>query len=554
MARVLVVDDDLSMREFLDLMLSREGYDVVLASDGQAALELVAQNKYELVITDIRMKDVDGIAVLKGVKAVHSDTVVILISAFATVETAVVAMKEGAYDFIPKPFRIEDMKAVIRGALSHRSPEDERKKLEEKVKEGCHFGSLVGLSTPMLQVYELIRRASQTDTNILISGESGTGKELVARAVHDNSPRSHERFVAINCGGMPEPLIESELFGYRKGAFTGANMDKPGLFELAHRGTIFLDELGELTMSMQVKLLRVAQDKTYRAVGDTTEHLLDIRFIAATNKELETEVINGRFREDLYYRMNVINIHMPPLRDRKDDIPLLAQYFLEKYSRAQKKDVRKISAFALDILSHYDFPGNVRELENIIERSVALEQSSIVLPESLNLATFKQQRRLAVARSAEPTLKPTPKPAAKTGLRELLRGNLDDTLAIMERLLLLRALAGAGGRRKQAAKLLGINQRSMRYRVSKHDIREDSAEALSKQLNQAEAQAGSAGPLNPPWVPGGMSMDEALLKAERHLLDLALEEAGGSKTRAAELLGINFRSIRYRVSKFDSAD
>ncbi|MDY6850646.1 MAG: sigma-54 dependent transcriptional regulator, partial [Thermodesulfobacteriota bacterium] len=303
MERLLVVDDDLSLREFLELMLTREDYDVQVASGGREALDMAAQTRFDLVITDIRMEKVDGIAVLKGIKALNPETAVILISAFATAETAVVAMKEGAFDFIPKPFRIEELRSVIRSALVHRTPEAERLILEEKVKEGCHFGSLVGLSPAMLKVYDLVKRAAQTPTNILISGESGTGKELVARAIHDNSPRAEEKFVPINCGGMPEQLIESELFGHRKGAFTGAVADKPGLFETAHKGTIFLDEIAELSLPMQVKLLRVAQDKTYRAVGGTSERVVDVRFIAATNKDLEAEVMAGRFREDLYYRL-----------------------------------------------------------------------------------------------------------------------------------------------------------------------------------------------------------------------------------------------------------
>ena len=416
MTRILVVDDDLSMREFLELMLAREGYEVRVAPGGAEALDLAARQTFDLVISDIRMKYVDGIEVLKGVKNINLDTVVILISAFATVETAVAAMKEGAYDFIPKPFRIEELKAVIKRAVSHRTPEAERQALEAQVKEGCHFGRLVGLSSAMVRVYDLVKRAAQTSTNILITGESGTGKDLVARAIHDNSERAEKRFVAVNCGGMPEQLIESELFGHKKGSFTGASADKAGLFEEADQGTIFLDELGELSPAMQVKLLRVAQDRTYRAVGGTREKIADVRFICATNRDLEAEVISGRFREDLYYRLNVINIHLPPLRERKEDIPLLAQYFLDKYNRLMRKNVRKLSAYALDILSKYEFPGNVRELENIIERSVALEQSNIILPESLTLASFKHRKRLGAA------MPPDSAATASGAVREDLEG------------------------------------------------------------------------------------------------------------------------------------
>lgn len=549
MERLLVVDDDLSMREFLELMLTREDYDVQVASGGQEALDMAKQTRFDLVITDIRMEKVDGIAVLKGIKALNPETAVILISAFATAETAVVAMKEGAFDFIPKPFRIEELRSVIRSALVHRTPEAERLILEEKVKEGCHFGSLVGLSPAMLKVYDLVKRAAQTPTNILISGESGTGKELVARAIHDNSPRAGEKFVPINCGGMPEQLIESELFGYRKGAFTGAVADKPGLFETAHKGTIFLDEIAELSLPMQVKLLRVAQDKTYRAVGGTSERVVDVRFIAATNKDLETEVMAGRFREDLYYRLNVINIHMPPLRERKGDIPLLSQYFLEQYSRSLDKDVRKISAYALDILSNYDFPGNVRELENIIERSVALEQSNIVLPESLTLASFKQENRMGRV----PASRAEGVPAGgelSTAAPENLKTGLEQTLNRLEKRLLLCALGAAKQNRQQAADLLRASPRSLRYRLAKHGLNDLTPEGLETLLRQSEAEAGPLGPLNPAWPSQGLDLDRAMLEAEKYLISRAMAKAGQTKAKAAELLGISFRSLRYRISKF----
>ena len=564
MTSILVVDDDLSMREFLELMLRREKYDVNVADGGRPALEMAKKKKYDLVITDIRMKPVDGIEVLKGVKAGSPDTVVILISAFATVETAVTAMKEGAYDFIPKPFQIEELKAVIKGALDHRTPEDERRVLEAKVKEGCHFGSLVGLSPAMQKVYDLVRRAAQTSTNILITGESGTGKELVARAIHDNSPRAAEMFVAINCGGMPEQLIESELFGYKKGAFTGAAMDKPGLFSLAHKGTIFLDELAELSLPMQVKLLRVVQDRTYRAVGGTREHTLDVRFIAATNKDLEDEVMAGRFREDLYYRLNVINIHTPPLRSRQGDIPLLAQYFLEKYSRLMNKDVRKLSAYALDILSRYDFPGNVRELENIIERSVALEQSNIVLPESLTLASFKHERRLGrrdtVAESPEAESKPLPAepeppsrpaPPDPPEWSEPEEIDLDEVLEDVERRLLIQALHAAGGVRNKAADLLGISVWRLRGRLSRFRLAKLNRARLQDLARDADPSYWPRSQPLPDWAGSGLELDRALLAVEKELIDNALERTGGSKTEAARLLGISRRTLHHRLGRLE---
>jgi two-component system response regulator PilR (NtrC family) len=544
---ILVVDDELSMREFLELMLTREGYQVTLASGGREALDLVDGRTFDLVITDIRMNEVDGIEVLKGVRSKSPQTVVILISAFATVETAVTAMREGAYDFIPKPFKIEDLKTVLQSALDHRTPEAERRVLEARVREGCHFGSLVGVSPAMQKVYDLVRRAAQTNTNILISGESGTGKELVARAIHENSPRASERFVAINCGGVPEQLIESELFGHRKGAFTGANTDTPGLFELANKGTIFLDELGELTIPVQVKLLRVIQEKTFRAVGGRREHTLDVRFIAATNKNLEAEVMASRFREDLYYRINVINIHMPPLRNRREDIPLLAQYFLEKYSQTMGKDVRKISAFALDILSDYHFPGNVRELENIIERSVALEQTSIVLPESLSLASFKQERRMGEPPKEQlewpipETAIPVPKDTGSLGL--------DEVLASLERRYLILALKTADGVKQRAADLLEISAWRLRGRLKDYRLNRISRAEMDQLIDRMDDIAGLPDDLVPEWNDQGIALDTILLRAERYLLDNAMAKAEGSKTKAAALLGISRRTLLHRLDR-----
>ena len=555
MARILVVDDDLSMREFLELMLIGEGYDVQIAASGEEALQIAEKQEFDLVISDIRMKKVDGIGVLKGVKTINPDTVVILISAFATVENAVTAMKEGAYDFIPKPFKIGELKTVVGRALSHRTPEDERRVLHQKVKEGCHFGSLVGLSTPMQKVYDLISRTAQTFINVLITGESGTGKELVARAIHENSPRAKEHFVAVNCGGMPEQLMESELFGHRKGSFTGAAADKTGLFELAHKGTIFLDELAELSLPMQVKLLRVVQDKTYRPVGDPKERMVDVRIIAATNKDLETEIMAGRFREDLYYRINVINIHMPPLRERKGDIPLLAQYFLEKYSKAMDKDVRKISAYALDILGRYDFPGNVRELENIVERSVALEQSSIILPESLTLASFKQRRRLSSSssppaspgpvgeRKKEAEKKPDPEPPREQRL------SLENIMAGLERYILLLALRDSKGLKYKTAELLGISSWRLRGRISNHGLGKLNLTQINEEASSARPPAEIPEELTPIWTEIGLELDKVLLKVEKYFLDQALEMSGGSKTKAAYILGISRRSFLHRLDR-----
>jgi two-component system, NtrC family, response regulator PilR len=448
---VLVVDDERSMREFLEILLTKEGYRVSLAASGEEAYKVLENGTFDLLITDIRMQDVDGIDVLKKAKSLNPESVVIMISAFATAETAVEAMKEGAYDYIPKPFKVRDFKKIVRDALESREPaagvegEGESKSIQ-------HFDCLVGESPQIKRIYDLVERVGPTKSNVFISGESGTGKELVAKAIHRQSPRSAKNFVVINCAGIPDTLIESELFGYKKGAFTGAAADKEGLFEVADGGTVFLDEVGELTPAIQVKLLRVIQERTFTAVGGTEEKSVDVRLISATNKDLENEVIHGRFREDLFFRLNVIHIAMPPLREREGDLALLSQHFLEKYSRDLGKNVKKISAYAMDILKQYSFPGNVRELENIIERSVALETSNIVLPESLTLSNFQRERSREGRRRRDLT---------PEGI------NLDQILAEIERDYILRGLEMAHGSKQRAATLLGITMRSFRYRLDK---------------------------------------------------------------------------------------
>ena len=457
MNSILIVDDELSMREFLEIVLTKEGYAVHFAASGEEACSILDKEAFDLVITDIRMDDIDGLGVLRKVKEVNSETRVIIISAFATAETAVEAMKDGAYDYIPKPFNVSEFKKIVRDAL-------QRKTLPKgQDKEEYHFGCLIGESPQMKRMYDLIRRVANTKTNILISGESGTGKELVARAIHGQSPRKDQAFIVINCAGIPETLIESELFGYKKGAFTGANTDKQGLFEAADGGTVFFDEIGELTPAIQVKLLRVIQEKTFTRIGETEERQVDVRFISATNVTLEEEVMAGSFREDLFFRLNVIEITMPPLRERKGDLPLLAQHFLGKYSQEQGKDIKKLSAYAMDILSQYPFPGNVRELENIIERSVALETSNIVLPQSLSLSNFKKARTRENRRRTD---------LGEDGVK------LDKVMAELEKDYILRALDMAHGSKQRTARLLGITMRSLRYRMSKLGL-----EAFSGELS-----------------------------------------------------------------------
>lgn len=451
---ILVVDDDRSMREFLDILLTKEGYTVSLADSGKSGCKALMKEHFDLVVSDIRMKDVNGIDVLKKAKEINPDTLVVMISAFATADTAVEAMKEGAYDYIPKPFKVREFKNIIKDTLRSRKnngSRDQQKAFNKSFPR--HFECMIGESPQMKKVYDLIERVAETKSNILISGESGTGKELTARAIHSQSPRRDKPFVVINCAGIPENLIESELFGYKKGAFTGASSDKNGLFDVAQGGTVFFDEVGELTPAIQVKLLRVLQERTFTAVGDTEEKRVDVRFISATNKSLENEVLEKRFREDLYFRLNVIQIVMPPLRSREGDIKFLSSYFLEKYSEELGKDIRKISAYAMDLLNNYSFPGNVRELENIIERSVALETSNIVLPESLTLSHFQRDRDESSGRR-QTDLTPN-------GIE------LDKVMAGIEKHYMLKAMEMSNGSRKKAAELLGISLRSLRYRLEK---------------------------------------------------------------------------------------
>ncbi len=450
MTKILVVDDDEGMREFLDIMLTREGYDVATAPGASKALSQCKKEKFDLILTDLKMPKVDGIEFLKSVKEINNETIVILITAYASPETAVSAMKEGAYDYVEKGFHIDDIKTIVSSALEKRGVKGQDALFLKEVEDAVSFGNMIGKSKGMLKVYSLIKKVAETPTNVLILGESGTGKELVARAIHDNSPRKTMPFEVINCGGVPESLLESELFGYVKGAFTGAYGDKSGLFEIARGGTIFLDEIGDLPPLLQVKLLRVVQEKTFRRVGGTEEKKVDVRIISATNKNLEEKVKDGSFREDLYFRLNVIPIKIPPLRERKEDLAVLAKHFIAKYSKEFNKEIRTISSYAMELLMKYPFPGNVRELENIIERSVALEASNIILPE--NLALTGAQHEVGTFADAD---------IPDDGL------NLNEELAKFEKQLIEKALKKAGGSKTKAAEILQVSFDSLRYRIDK---------------------------------------------------------------------------------------
>ncbi len=453
--RILVVDDELSMRELLEFMLEKEDYSVISAANGKEALAKIKKEPYDLLLCDIRLGDMTGLEVLKASKKANPHVTVIMISAFATTETAVEAMNQGAFDYVPKPFENEELLQTIANALERKTLEKEKRAIDDALKSTVHFGKIVGNSPRMLHIFEMIRQVAKTRTSVLITGESGTGKELIAKAIHEESDRSEQPFVTINCGGIPETLLESEFFGHRKGSFTGATADKQGLMEIANKGTLFLDEVAELSVPMQVKLLRAVQERIFRPVGGTKDIEVDIRIISATNKKLEDEVIEGNFREDLFYRLNVIEIKIPPLRERKGDLLPLAQHFLEKYSNELGKTVTKFSSYAIDLLKKYDFPGNIRELENLIERSVALSNTNILLPDSLAMSIHKK-RWIEGVRNR------------RFDLDEVAQGvALDSILEEIERAYIEKAMDCSEGNKNKAADLLGLSLRSLRYRIDK---------------------------------------------------------------------------------------
>jgi two-component system response regulator PilR (NtrC family) len=455
-SRILVVDDEESIREFLDIMLRKEGYEVTSAEDGAKALDMIKKKTFDLVISDLQMPNLTGIELLRQVRDSYPDLLFMMITAFGTTETAVEAMKLGAYDYITKPFKIDEVRINIANALRSRNLEVENRTLKKELTKEYSFQNLVGNSDAMHRIYEMVKRVSQTPTNVLVTGESGTGKEMVAKAIHFNGPLKERPFVTVNCGAIPESLMESEMFGHKKGSFTGAIADKSGLFEVADTGTLFLDEVGELPLSIQVKLLRAIQERVIRRVGGTEDHKVEVRIIAATNRDLDDMVKKGTFRQDLFYRLNVINIRTPSLRERPEDIPLLANHFLKKYNDRLAKTIGGISAEAMEMMKKYDYPGNVRELENIVERTVALEGGATILPESLPpFVNTPSGRKLASTHEIQIT---------EEGL------DLDKIMGQIEKELLIKAIHAAGGVKKKAAKLLNITFRSMRYRVEKYSL------------------------------------------------------------------------------------
>ncbi|MBI4737055.1 MAG: sigma-54-dependent Fis family transcriptional regulator [candidate division NC10 bacterium] len=454
MSRILVVDDEEAMREFLRILLEKDGHQVTTAADGEAGLALATGRELDLVISDIKMPRLDGVGLLTGLREHGLDTPVIMVTAYASSDSAIQAMKQGAFDYITKPFKVDEIRLVIQRALARveRRPQVEPTappRLEEAALRG-----IIGKRPKMVELYKLISRVAVVDSTIMITGESGTGKELVARTIHSNSPRAVRPFMAINCGAIPEELLESELFGHVKGSFTGATANKVGLLEVARGGTVFLDEVAEMSPMLQVKLLRFLQDHIFRRVGGTEDMEVDVRMMAATNKDLTQLIQQGSFREDLYYRLNVIPVELPPLRERREDILVLATNFLGSYAAKAGRPAMEISPEAVQVLMTYAWPGNVRELENAIERAVALAGTDEVQVDNLPPSVCQPAPPLPLPRGEVPP----------EGL------DLEQVVADLEKALMKDALEKAGGIQTRAAQLLGINFRSFRYRAKKYGL------------------------------------------------------------------------------------
>ncbi len=445
--RILVVDDEESHRLMLRAVLKEEGYQVTEAADGPEAIGAMEQESYDLVLLDLRLPAMDGIETLNEIKKISPLVPVIMMTAYASVKTAVEALKAGAFDYLTKPLDIEELKVLIEKALELYDLRTENIALKERLGDRFDFSRLIGQSAKMRELFNTLSLVAPTDATVLLLGESGTGKELVANAIHQNSLRKNQPFIKVSCAALPETLLESELFGHEKGAFTGAITRREGRFQLAHRGSIFLDEVGEMSGATQIKLLRVLQEKEIEPLGSNRPIKVDVRVIAATNKDLEKEVKAGRFREDLFYRLNVVPIILPSLRERREDIPLLANHFLKYYGEKNGKEFKGISNKALDLLIRYPWPGNVRELENIMERAVIMARGEIIVPADLP---------------------PVIQALAKEKENEELQFPPGITLAQVERALILKTLEDTGGNRSRAAEILGINRRTLQNKLKEY--------------------------------------------------------------------------------------
>ncbi|MFH1102541.1 MAG: sigma-54 dependent transcriptional regulator [Pseudomonadota bacterium] len=452
--RLLIIDDEENMRHMLSSMLKKSGYQVDSASDGIEGLKRMSEKPYDFILCDLKMPNMGGMAFLEAVQDRIRTITVIMMSAYGTTDTALEAMKMGAYDYISKPFKTDEVYLTLRKAEERERLKRENRFLQEriqKIESSYRFGNMVAKSNKMQDVFTLSEKAANYNTTVLIYGESGTGKELVARGIHFSGERSKMPFVAVNCGGIPETLLESELFGYRRGAFTGAVRDKKGLFEEADEGSIFLDEIGEMPIYLQVKLLRVLQEREVRPVGDVKTKTVDVRVIAATAKKLEDEITKGSFREDLYYRINVLPIHLPPLRERPEDIPLLCRHFIDIFSASFKKHVSGISSEGMALLLKHKWPGNVRELENVIERAVVLAEREVLQAEHFppNLGTKSE--------GDDPTFLPE-------------GYSLKRAQKVLEKKMITRALIESGGNRTKAAQLLEISHPSLLSKIKEYEI------------------------------------------------------------------------------------
>ncbi|MDZ7263313.1 MAG: sigma-54 dependent transcriptional regulator [candidate division KSB1 bacterium] len=450
--RILIIDDEPAQVQALAGFLKKKGYDIQSAFNGQDGVRQIERQTIDLVLTDFRLPDIDGIEVLKRVREINPDIDVIMMTAFGSVESAVEAMRSGAVDYLMKPIDLDQLELVIARVLEHKQLVSENRLLREQLAERFKFDQIISISEAMEVAINIAGRAAPSKATVLITGESGTGKELIARAIHQASPRRNAPFVAVNCAALAENLLESELFGHEKGAFTGADRQRKGRFELAEKGTLFIDEVGEMPLTTQVKLLRVLQEQTFERVGGTESIKVDIRIVAATNRNLEEMIQAGRFRDDLYYRLNVVRIHIPPLRQRKSDIPLLIDYFLKKYASENKKDISGLSREAMDQLMKYDYPGNVRELENIIEQAVVLSRSPIITVQDLPLTVRS-------SRSEAPSRDP------------FGQGTFIERVEAFERALIDQAMEEAQGVQVKAAKILGITERHLRYKLQKYQMK-----------------------------------------------------------------------------------
>ena len=452
--RILVIDDEGRNREFLKEFLDVEGFDVETAKDGQEGIEILEKMDFDLVLTDLKMPRADGLAVLEGLQRINPQTVAIVFTGFGSIDTAVKAVKLGAYDYITKPLKMEEISLVIHRALEHRKLSLENEMLRRQLKRKYKFDNIVGDSEGMQQVFRLVEKIANTDSTVLIYGESGTGKELIARAIHFNSDRRERPLIPVNCGAIPEELLESELFGHEQGAFTGATRTRIGRFELGNGGTIFLDEIGDMSPALQVKILRVLQEHEFERVGGMKTIKVDIRVIAATNKDLEKNVAEGKFREDLFYRLNVIPIQLPPLRDRPADIPLLVNHFTQMYNGKNGHNITGVSPEAMELLTSYEWPGNVRELENMIERIVILKGEGLIEPGDLS------EKILA---SDSGTLHPRVR-IPENGI------SFNTAVTEFERELILQALNRTNWVKNKAAKLLNLNRTTLVEKMKKINL------------------------------------------------------------------------------------